>query len=151
MLQIGNAGLSLDEARSHFSAWAVIASPLLIGADVVSGLDADILAILTAPEVLSVSQDALGVQGVRVSTPTPAGSECWARPLADGGVAALLLNRALGVADATCTFEELGLKNPNATAKVRDLWARADLGVFSNAFTAKGLAGHASMLVKVSQ
>jgi alpha-galactosidase len=151
MLQLGNAGLSLDESRSHFAAWAVIASPLLIATDVVSGLDAEILAIFTAPEVIAVSQDPLGVQGVRVSAVNKTGSECWARPLADGGVAALLLNRALDVADATCTFEELGLKNPSASANVRDLWARADLGAFSNAFTAKGLAGHASMLVKVTQ
>lgn len=151
MLQVGNAGLSPDEARSHFAAWAVVAAPLLIGADVVSGLDADSLAILTAPEVIAVNQDSLGVQGVRVSARNASGSECWARPLSDGSVAALLLNRALGAADATCTWEELGLRSPTAPARVRDLWARADLGSFSGAFTAKGLPGHASMLVKVSQ
>jgi alpha-galactosidase len=151
MLQVGNAGLSLDESRSHFSAWAVVAAPLLIAADVVSGLSAENLAILTAPEIIAVSQDILGVQGVRVSARNASGSECWARPLADGSVAALLLNRALDAADAACTWEELGLKDPAAPAKVRDLWARADLGTFSGAFIAKGLAGHASMLVKVAQ
>ena len=35
--------------------------------------------------------------------------------------------------------------------KVRDLWARADLGSFSGSFTAAALRSHASMLVKVSQ
>ena len=51
MLQLGDAGLSPDEAQSHYSAWAVVAAPLLISADLVSGLDAGSLAILAAPEV----------------------------------------------------------------------------------------------------
>lgn len=151
MLQIGNAGLSPVEARSHFWAWCIIASPLLIGTDLAAGIDADSLAILSAPEVIAVSQDPLGVQGVRVSAPAPAGAECWARPLADGSVAALLLNRGLATADVTCTWAELGLQQPAAAATVRDLAARKDLGSFTGAFTAAGLAGHASMIVKVDQ
>ena len=65
---MGNPGLSDTEARAHFSAWCVVAAPLLIGADIVSGLDNATLAILGAPELLAVDQDALGVQvsGVRV-------------------------------------------------------------------------------------
>ncbi len=116
-----------------------------------SGIDADSLAVLSAPEVIAVDQDALGVQGVRVSAAAPDGSECWARPLADGSVAALLLNRALVTADVTCTWAELGLHAPAGAASVRDLWARADLGSFNASFTARALPSHASMLVKVAQ
>jgi alpha-galactosidase len=75
MLQVGDAGLSPDEARSHFSAWCVVAAPLLISNDLVSGLDAATLAILSAPEVIAVDQDALGVQGFEIlaaPAPTPA-------------------------------------------------------------------------------
>lgn len=151
MLQVGNAGLSLIEARAHFAAWALIASPLLIGSDLAAGIDADSLAILSAPEVIAVSQDALGVQGVRVSAAAPDGAECWARPLADGSVAALLLNRGLAPADVTCTWAEIGLKQPAAAASVRDLEARSDLGDFTGAFTAKALPGHGAQLVKVKQ
>jgi alpha-galactosidase len=151
MLQVGDAGLSPDEARSHFSAWCVVAAPLLISNDLVSGIDSATLAILTAPEVIAVDQDALGVQGQRVSPAAPAGGECWAKPLADGSVAALLLNRGDAVADVTCTFAQLGLRDPAGAARVRDLWARADLGSATAAYTAKGLRPHASMLVKVQQ
>ena len=149
MLQIGDAGLNDDEAHSHMAAWCVVAAPLLISNDLVSGVDAATLAILTAPEVLAVDQDVLGVQGVRVSPAAPAGGECWAKPLADGSVAALLLNRGEAVADVTCTFAEMGLKA--GSADVRDLWARADLGPFVDSYTAKGLRPHASALVKVAQ
>ena len=151
MLQIGNAGLSPVEARTHFAAWCIAAAPLLIAADLVSGLDADSMAVLSAPELVAVDQDPLGVQGVRVSPAAPQGSECWARPLADGGVAALLVNRGEGPADATCTFEELGLKDPSAPAQVRDLWRRADLGAFNASFTAKALPAHGSMAIKLTQ
>jgi alpha-galactosidase len=151
MLQVGDAGLSPDEARSHFAAWCVVAAPLLISNDLVSGIDAETLAILSAPEVIAVQQDALGVQGVRVSPAAPAGAECWARPLADGSVAALLLNRGATPASVTCSWAELGLKDPAGAAAVRDLWARADLGTATGAYTAKGLRAHASALVKVQQ
>ena len=151
MLQVGDAGLSPDEAQSHFAAWAVVAAPLLISNDLVSGLDAATLAILSAPEVIAVDQDALGVQGVRVSAHAPQGAECWARPLADGSVAALLLNRGAAPGDVECTWAQLGLKSPAGAAAVRDLWARKDLGSFTAGFTAKALAPHASMLVKVAQ
>lgn len=62
MLQIGNPGLSDTEARAHFSAWCIVAAPLLIGADIVSGLDNATLSILGAPELIAVDQDPLGVQ-----------------------------------------------------------------------------------------
>jgi hypothetical protein len=151
VLQVGNAGLSPTEAKAHFAAWALIASPLLIGTDISNGVDAATLAILAAPEVIGVSQDPLGVQGVRVSPHAPAGTECWARPLADGTVAALLLNRGPAPAAATCTFAQLGLKDPAGAATVRDLEARADLGTFTASFSVPALASHAARLVKVAQ
>ena len=148
---MGNAGLSQVEARTHFFAWALVAAPLLLSTDVVSGLDSDSLALLSAPEVLAVDQDALGVQGIRVSPRAPGGCECWARPLADGSVAALLVNRGAAAADASCSFEELGLRNPAAPARARDLWLRADLGSFSGSFTAAALPSHGSVIVKFTQ
>ena len=33
MLEVGNPGLSLEEARSHFSLWAILAAPLIAGND----------------------------------------------------------------------------------------------------------------------
>lgn len=33
MLQLGNGDLSIDEAKAHFTAWALMKSTLLIGTD----------------------------------------------------------------------------------------------------------------------
>ncbi len=151
MLQVGDAGLSPDEARSHFAAWCVIATPLLISNDLVSGIDAATIEILTAPEVIAVSQDVLGVQGVRVSPSAPTAGECWAKPLADGSVAVLFLNRGDATADVTCSFVEMGLPHPDASAQLRDLWARADLPAATGSYTAAALRSHASALIKFTQ
>ena len=66
-------------------------------------------------------------------------------------MAALLVNRGGSTADASCSFEELGLRDPTAPAKARDLWLRADLGSFSGSFTAAALPSHGSVLVKFTQ
>ena len=34
IMEVGNKGLSVPEARSHFALWCLIKSPLLIGCDV---------------------------------------------------------------------------------------------------------------------
>jgi len=33
MLEVGNAGLTLDEQKSHFAMWAFAKAPLIIGTD----------------------------------------------------------------------------------------------------------------------
>ncbi|KAJ3537083.1 hypothetical protein NM688_g6738 [Phlebia brevispora] len=55
-LQLGNVGLSYDEAKSHFTAWALMKSPLLIGTNL-SAITPDILDILTNKEILAINQD----------------------------------------------------------------------------------------------
>ena len=127
----------------------MVAAPLLISADLSHGIDNDTLSILSAPEIVAVDQDAMGVQGVRVSAHNPDGPECWARPLHDGGAAALLLNRALSAGRVTCSWVELGFP-AKAKLRVRDLWLREELGDFAGSYSAV-LAGHSSVLVKVTK
>jgi len=65
MLEVGNGGMTQDEEISHFSLWALIKSPLLIGCDITK-LSQETLTILTNPEVIAVNQDPLGVQGHKI-------------------------------------------------------------------------------------
>jgi hypothetical protein len=66
--------------------------------------------------------------------------------------AALLLNRGAASGDVSCAWASVapGLLTNTSRASVRDLWGRADLGVFTGGFTARGLAPHASMLITVT-
>jgi len=73
MLEVGNGGMTNGEYTAHFSLWALIKSPLLIGCDLTK-VSADTLAILSNKEVIAVSQDSLGVQGHRVWSTTGFGA-----------------------------------------------------------------------------
>ncbi|KAH3756401.1 alpha galactosidase [Pelomyxa schiedti] len=69
MLEVGNGGMTYEEYKTHFSLWCLAKAPLLIGCDI-TDISNDTLSILTAPEVLAVSQDPLGVQGKKVLSST---------------------------------------------------------------------------------
>jgi hypothetical protein len=52
----GNGGLNYEEAKSHFTAWALMKSPLLIGTNL-SAIDQPTLDILTNKEIIAINQD----------------------------------------------------------------------------------------------
>jgi alpha-galactosidase len=63
-LQVGNGvvDLNLSKSQAHFSLWAILKAPLLIGTDL-RAIDSDRLAILLNKEVIAINQDSLGVAG----------------------------------------------------------------------------------------
>jgi alpha-galactosidase len=89
MLEVG-MGMTDDEDRAHFSLWAMLASPLILGNDLRTMPDAT-RKLLTNPDVIAVSQDPLGVQAWRFMTDGQL--EYWARPMANDAWAVLVLNR----------------------------------------------------------
>ena len=63
--QVGNAArgwLSQQEERAHFALWALLKSPLFVGADL-RVLPPSSLAVLTSREVIAINQDPQGVAG----------------------------------------------------------------------------------------
>ena len=59
MLEVGNGGMSTAEYRTHFTMWAAIKSPLIMG-NKLDQLTPEDYAILTNPAVLALSQDPSG-------------------------------------------------------------------------------------------
>ena len=59
MLEVGNGDMSYDEYKTHFSMWAAIKSPLIMG-NKLDQLSPEDYGILTNPAVLSISQDPAG-------------------------------------------------------------------------------------------
>ena len=132
MLEVGNGGMTETEYRSHFTLWAMLAAPLMAGNDV-RDMPSAIRDILTAPEVIAVDQDATGHQATRVRS--DGSSEVWVRPLAGADTRAVLLfNRGPEAGEIAVGWGEAGLAAGGA--RVRDLWARRDLGVFDGGFRA---------------
>jgi hypothetical protein len=144
MLEVGNGGMTDTEYRAHFGMWAIVAAPLIAGNDLRS-MSAATLSILTAPEVIAIDQDALGVQGIKV-TDNGSGLQVWSKTLTGTNTKAVaLLNRSASTANMTVNWSDIGL---SGSATVRDLWARADLGSFSGSYTAS-VPSHGIVLVKV--
>ena len=142
MLEVGNGRMSHDENVSHMSMWCMLAAPLLAGNDL-SNMTPDTLAILTNPEVIAVDQDPKGVQGRWAWQEGP--YEVWVKPLADGSVAALLINRGEDTEKITANFKDLGI---SGTKSARDLWAKKDLGRFTDSFS-DDVPRHGVVMVKL--
>merc|ERR1711920_690555 len=101
MLEVGNQVALGDVigARSHFSLWSIMKSPLIVGTDV-TNISAEAIAILSNREAIAVNQDPLGKQAFVVwksskTLPPPPGfhfhfplvalQTVWAGPLEKNG------------------------------------------------------------------
>jgi alpha-galactosidase len=134
MLEVGN-GMSVNEDRAHFSLWCMVAAPLIAGNDLRT-MSKETMGILGNHEVIAVDQDSLGVQGLRYNDNAD-GVEVWAKPLLHGDWAICFLNRS----DKTQKVEfdwsknsiaddisKTTLKTNEANYKIRDLWAKKNIG-----------------------
>ncbi|KAJ1303550.1 hypothetical protein OPQ81_011734 [Rhizoctonia solani] len=73
MLEVGNGGMTYDEYVTHFSMWAAVKSPLILGNDV-TAMSSETLEIITNQAIIAVSQDPNGWAANRL----------WKRTLTDG-------------------------------------------------------------------
>jgi alpha-galactosidase len=142
MLEIGNGGLTDDEARMQMSLWSLLAAPLIAGNDL-TRMRANVQAILTDREVIAIDQDAAGQQGFRVAEEGPL--QVWMKPLAGGAKAVGLFNLGVGPAPITVEWKDLGL---GRAATVRDVWSKTDMGQLKKSYTAL-VAEHAVALIVV--
>uniref|UniRef100_A0A0D6R4B4 Alpha-galactosidase n=1 Tax=Araucaria cunninghamii TaxID=56994 RepID=A0A0D6R4B4_ARACU len=126
MLEVGNGGMTYQEYRSHFSIWALMKAPLLIGCDV-RNMTKETFEILSNEEVIAVNQDSLGVQGRKVSANGTDGcQQVWSGPLSEGRLAVVFWNRCSEPTSVKANWEAIGLE-PNEAVAVRDLWKHETL------------------------
>lgn len=99
MLEVCNGGQSTGEYRAQFSAWAILASPLILGNDV-RAINEDCLAIITNKEVIAVNQDPLVKRG-RLVYQWPAAS--WPNITSGTGLSTPYPQAALAMAPCNAT------------------------------------------------
>jgi alpha-galactosidase len=124
MLEVGNGRLSLNENRSHFSMWALLAAPLLAGNDL-PNMKEDVKGILTNKDVIAIDQDRLGKQGHRVYSEGEV--DVWERDLSGGAKAIAVLNAGsdrYSTHPFHLSLVKLGLHGPQ---KGKDLWSGKDV------------------------
>ncbi|XP_057835931.2 alpha-galactosidase isoform X1 [Cryptomeria japonica] len=123
MLEVGNGKMSTEEYRSHFSIWALMKAPLLLGCDIRS-MSPETVEIITNEEVIQVNQDSLGIQGKKVSK--EGDLEVWAGPLSNKRYTFILWNRSPESASITAKWKDIG-PSDDSVFKARDLWNHSDL------------------------
>jgi len=132
-LEVGNMAvnnglpiLTIEEQRSHFGLWCIMASPLIMGNDP-RNLSAAAKAILLNKEAIAIDQDSNGIQGTIVHQ--AGSSQVWMKPIgkaSGNSKAVLLFNGGTSTATISATWAEIGL--PKGSAAVRDIWATSNLG-----------------------
>ncbi|XP_042013413.1 alpha-galactosidase 3-like [Salvia splendens] len=143
MLEVGNGGMTYEEYRAHFSIWALMKAPLLIGCDV-RNITSETLEILSNEEVIAVNQDSLGVQGRKVYSYGPDNSyQVWAGPLSGQRLTVVLWNRGSKASSITVKWDVLGLES-SISVSVRDLWKKECVSENSRASFSARVDAHSS-------
>lgn len=158
--QFPYGGLSPTEGRSHFAAWCVTSSPLILGFDLTNEtMLEEVRPIITNARALEINQAWYGHPGtlVRNSSDTltlgiPHAAECtccddlstcditwdapltqlWAKPLSDQKVAVLVLNHDDEAHEECFSARDIGLKG-NAFTLV-DVWSGDHSPVITDSF-----------------
>ncbi|KAJ3781075.1 glycoside hydrolase [Lentinula aff. detonsa] len=149
MVCVWNGGLTFDEAKSHFTAWALMKSPLLIGTNL-SAITPDILQILTNTEILSINQDPVvgksispfrwGINPDWTSNSTfPA--QYYSGP-SENGTVFMLLNTLNETSDMFFNLTESPWIRAGRQYSVRDLCTHTDNGTAVRNFTAANVPPH---------
>ena len=122
MLEVGNGGMSETEYRSHFTLWAMMAAPLLIGTDLRT-IKPPFLDILLNKEVIAIDQDPAGIQGHRIRVTH--GVHVMVKPLQGQELAVALFNGSDTTKRVKVTSAELGLDG-RRQYRARDLWQHTE-------------------------
>ena len=138
-----NTRFTRNQQVTMMTLWAVLPSPLMLGANGPQTTDGFLTPLLTNEEVLDVHADALGARATRLRAAN--NQEVWVKNLSGSRKAVALFNRGTSDATMSVTLAELGL---TGMQRVRDAWRRMDLPMTSTGFDAM-VPGEAGLLFVV--
>ncbi len=146
--QVGASGLTVDEARTHMSLWAMVASPLIIGAEI-PNMQKQNLEIYLNRDVIAINQDSLGIQAFTVSNDD--GHWVFRKPLANQDVAVAFWNDTTSPwTGAAATFAQLGL-DASATYSARNLWTKQVSTISAGTVTVGPIPAHATIILRLAK
>jgi len=136
MLQVGSGDFDvnhLTEARTHFTLWAMVDAPLLIGYDL-RNAPQPLLDVWGNTDLVAVDQDQLGNQAVLAYHSDDL--DILVKTLGGGDKAVALFNRSERPVEATLTSEHLKF-DPRLPITLTDLWTKETLPAFLGQMTFK--------------
>ncbi|TFK37980.1 glycoside hydrolase family 27 protein [Crucibulum laeve] len=159
ILEVGNGDLTFEEAKSHFTAWALMKSPLLISTDAsLSKVTNQTLEILKNTEIIGINQDPIIGTGI---TPfrwgiNPDWSNNYTHPAqywsgeSENGTVFMLLNVLNEPADLSFTLTESPWIRAGRQYAVRDLWSHTDNGTAVRNMTIHNVPTHGVIALLLS-
>lgn len=122
---VGVSGCSFEEYKTHFSLWAFLNSPLMIGCDV-RNMTEETRRILLNREVIAVNQDVSGRQPYRaggVHSITGVNTDCWVKLLNNGDFAIGMFNYEDAPSHLSFSAVDVGLSRVSGKKLlITDLW-----------------------------
>ncbi len=135
---IGTLGGCTDEEyRTHFSLWAIMNSPLMIGCDIRS-MSSITRETLTNPDIIAINQDMECRGPYVVPGNDPAAMMSLVKPMGDGSLAIGMFNLGDTKGELSLQFWDMGI--PAAAGmglELYDCWARKTEGVFDQRYAAQ--------------
>ena len=132
MLQVGR-GFTPDEDKAHFSIWAIMSSPLMLGNDLTK-LNDYTLSVITNPEIIALNQDITGLQA-QIVKDNGSGQQVFSKALngkQSNERAVVLFNRNITTQTMSVSLADINLYG---SATVRDLWKRENLGTITDDYS----------------
>lgn len=142
---VGVSGCTYEEYKTHFSLWAILNSPLMIGCDIRS-MSEETKSILMNREVIAINQDPAGRQPFLLH----GGHELydlkayiWAKLLNNGDFAIGMFNMEENASHMTFSAADLGFGRTSGRRLVlTDLWTGEEQPMLGGIEVAMSVEGH---------
>jgi alpha-galactosidase len=139
LLMVGNAGMTFDEQATHFAAWAMLKSALMVSTDV-KALSNELVAVLQNKDLIAINQDS-AVKPVTLRQRWSGDRDLWAGDLANGDIAVLVVDLSNTTRTLSMQLAELDI----ASASIKDLWTGNTVTSAS-----KQVKAHGSLALRLS-
>lgn len=134
---VGLEGLNDTQYKTHFSIWALLGSPLMIGCDI-RNMNKETLDILSNKELIKINQDSDCLQVFKLNL-IWGGSELkgYARNLSNGDIALGFFNFKDEKSVARLNIDQLGLpESTGKTLEMHEVWTGETVTVKNGTFVA---------------
>ena len=131
---VGLEGLNDTQYKTHFSIWALLGSPLMIGCDI-RNMNEETLKILTNKELIKINQDEACRQIFKLNPIWNDNIKAYARFLENGDIALGVFNFSGEEGAVRINIDELGL--PESTGKtlcMHNVWEDESITVKNGTF-----------------
>lgn len=119
---VGLQGLNDTQYKTHFSIWALLGSPLMIGCDI-RNMNKETLDILSNKELIKINQDADCRQVFKLSLFEGSNIKAYARTLENGDIAVGFFNLTDEKVTVKFLLDELGLpESTGKTLEMHEVW-----------------------------